>query len=170
MAKKKFRSFAKRLARRIGIAQLIIMALVSWLIYDSAKDIVVMEETDVYRSYLSNANERVSGMLSEVSSGTVNHVYEIEENLAQPDKMTALMNRIVAQNPLIRSCGVSFIDNYYPQKGHWFCPYAYRDEDGQIKEKVVGDASHDYLTAEWSHDILLRADVDGIPLLVLAVV
>ena len=109
MAKKKFRSFAKRLARWIGIAQLIIMALVSWLIYDSAKDIVVMEETDVYRSYLSNANERVSGMLSEVSSGTVNHVYEIEENLAQPDKMTDLMNRIVAQNPLICSCGISFV-------------------------------------------------------------
>ena len=154
MAKKKFRSFAKRLARRIGIAQLIIMALVSWLIYDSAKDIVVMEETDVYRSYLSNATERVSGMLSEVSSGTINHVYEIEENLAQPDKMTALMNRIVAQNPLIRSCGVSFIDNYYPQKGHWFCPYAFRDEDGQIKEKIVGDASYDYLKAAWFTEAL----------------
>ena len=154
MAKKKFRSFAKRLARWIGIAQLIIMALVSWLIYDTTKDVVVLEETDVYRSYLSNANERVSGMLSEVSSGTVNHVYEIEESLAQPDRMTALMNRIVTQNPLIRSCGVSFIDNYYPQKGHWFCPYAYRDEEGQIKEKIVGDASYDYLKAAWFTEAL----------------
>ena len=133
MAKKqKIRSFAKRLARWIGIAQFIVMALVSWLIYDTTKDAIVMEETDVYRSYLRQANEQVSGMLSEVSCGAVNHVYEIEDHLDQPDKMTLIMNRIVAQNPLIRSCGVSFIDGYYPKKGQWFCPYAYRDDDGQI--------------------------------------
>ena len=155
MAKKqKIRSFAKRLARWIGIAQFIVMALVSWLIYDTTKDAIVMEETDVYRSYLRQANEQVSGMLSEVSCGAVNHVYEIEDHLDQPDKMTLIMNRIVAQNPLIRSCGVSFIDGYYPKKGQWFCPYAYRDDDGQIKERVVGDASHDYLKAEWFTEAL----------------
>ena len=154
MAKKKFRSFAKRLARRIGIAQFLILAVVSWLIYDSTREIVVMEEADVYKSYLSTANEQVSGMLSEVSSGTINHVYEIEDHLDQPDKMTALMNRIVEQNPLICSCGISFIDSYYPKKGQWFCPYAYRDDDGEIKEKIVGDASHDYLKAAWFTEAL----------------
>lgn len=155
MAKKqKIRSFAKRLARWIGIAQFIVMALVSWLIYDTTKEAIVMEETDVYRSYLRQANEQVSGMLSEVSCGAVNHVYEIEDHLDQPDKMTLIMNRIVAQNPLIRSCGVSFIDGYYPKKGQWFCPYAYRDDDGQIKERIVGDASHDYLKAEWFTEAL----------------
>jgi sigma-B regulation protein RsbU (phosphoserine phosphatase) len=155
MAKKqKIRSFAKRLARWIGIAQLIVMALVSWLIYDTTKDAIVIEETDVYRSYLRQANEQVSGMLSEVSCGAVNHVYEIEDHLDQPDKMTLIMNRIVAQNPLIRSCGVSFVDGYYPKKGQWFCPYAYRDDDGQIKERIVGDASHDYLKAEWFTEAL----------------
>lgn len=155
MAKKqKIRSFAKRLARWIGIAQFIVMALVSWLIYDTTKDAIVIEETDVYRSYLRQANEQVSGMLSEVSCGAVNHVYEIEDHLDQPDKMTLIMNRIVAQNPLIRSCGVSFIDGYYPKKGQWFCPYAYRDDDGQIKERIVGDASHDYLKAEWFTEAL----------------
>ena len=155
MAKKqKIRSFAKRLARWIGIAQFIVMALVSWLIYDTTKDAIVMEETDVYRSYLRQANEQVSGMLSEVSCGAVNHVYEIEDHLDQPDKMTLIMNRIVAQNPLIRSCGVSFIDGYYPKKGQWFCPYAYRDDDGQIKKRIVGDASHDYLKAEWFTEAL----------------
>ena len=155
MAKKqKIRSFAKRLARWTGIAQFIVMALVSWLIYDTTKDAIVIEETDVYRSYLRQANEQVSGMLSEVSCGAVNHVYEIEDHLDQPDKMTLIMNRIVAQNPLIRSCGVSFIDGYYPKKGQWFCPYAYRDDDGQIKERIVGDASHDYLKAEWFTEAL----------------
>jgi len=113
-----------------------------------------MEEADVYKSYLSTANEQVSGMLSEVSSGTANHVYEIEDNLNQPDRMTLIMNRIVTQNPLIRSCGVSFIDGYYPQKGQWFCPYAYRDDDGQVKERIIGDASHDYLKAAWFTEAL----------------
>jgi len=154
MAKKKIRSFARRLARRIGIAQLIVMCVASYFIYDATKDIVVMEETDVYKSYLSNANERVSRTLSQVSSGAVNHVLEIEDNLDRPDRMMLIMNRIVTQNPLICSCGVSFIDGYYPQKGKWFCPYAYRDDDGQIKERIIGDATYDYLKAQWFTEAL----------------
>ena len=60
-----------------------------------------------------------------------------------------IMKRMVELNPHIRSCGISFVENYYPQKGRWFCPYAVRRDSTTIETRSVGDAKHNYLTAEW---------------------
>ena len=93
-------------------------------------------------------------VLTEVSVGTLNHIGEIEENLGNPDKMASIMEKIVAKNSYIRSCGISFIADYYPQKGHWFCPYAVRDENEKIEKRIIGDANNNYLQAEWFTEAL----------------
>ena len=115
----KKRSFAKRLTRWIALTQLIVMGLAGYGIYVFVKSFSEMEETDLYKSYLSTSNANVSRILSTVYVGTLSHVSEIENNLDRPDKLPAIMKDVVANNPYIRSCGISFIDNYYPQKGHW---------------------------------------------------
>ena len=127
--KNKRRSFARRLTRWIAITQFIVMALASYFIYSFSKGFVTVEEASLYMSSLSTANANVERVLTEVSVGTLNHIGEIEENIGNPDKMASIMEKIVAKNSYIRSCGISFIADYYPQKGHWFCPYAVRDEN-----------------------------------------
>ena len=159
MSKKpKKRSFAKRLTRWIALTQLIVMGLAGYGIYVFVKSFSEMEETDLYKSYLSTSNANVSRILSTVYVGTLSHVSEIENNLDRPDKLPAIMKDVVANNPYIRSCGISFIDNYYPQKGHWYCPYAIKVDSGRVVEnRFIGDAEHDYLKAEWFTEAL-KAD------------
>ena len=158
MSKKpKFRSFSKRLTRWIAFTQLIVMVFVSYWIFVLAKNIVLMEEASLHKSSLLSAKANVGQVLSEVFTATSNRVDEIQENLGQPDKLADIMSKVVAQNPTIRSCGVSFVDSYYPQKGRWFCPYAVRDDDGNIEKRIIGSASHDYLKEEWFTEAL-KAD------------
>ena len=147
--KRKLRPFYRRLTRRIGIAQFIVMALASYFLYDGAVDIVTWEECGLYKSFLKGTEKDIRRILSDVYVGTMNHVPEIEENLDHPDKMYDIMERVVELNPHIRSCGVSFVADYYPQKGHWFCPYAVKGEDGKIERRTIGDAQQDYLKADW---------------------
>ena len=123
--------------------------MASYFIYVVAKAFVEIEETDLYSSYLNTSNANLENILSDVYAGTNNHLSEIEASLGQPERMSDIMKEVVARNHYIRSCGISFIDNYYPQKGRWFCPYAVKHEDGHIESRIVGDASHDYLKAEW---------------------
>ena len=156
-AKRKLRPFYRRLTRRIGIAQLIVMALFSYFLYDGAVDIVTWEECGLYRNFLNGTEKDIKRILSDVYVGTMNHVPEIEENLDHPDNMYDIMERVVELNPHIRSCGVSFVADYYPQKGHWFCPYAVKGEDGTVERRTIGDAQHDYLHAEWFVEAL-KAD------------
>ena len=155
--KRKLRPFYRRLTRRIGIAQLIVMALASYLIYILAVNITKEEEFEVYQGFLKHTQKDIRRILSDVYVGTRNHVPEIEEHLNQPDKMYDIMERVVELNPHVRSCGLSFVADYYPQKGHWFCPYAVRGEDGTIERRTIGDDQHDYLKAEWFVDAL-KAD------------
>ena len=159
MSKKPKRSsFAKRLTRWIALTQLVVMGLAGYGIYVFVKSFSEMEETDLYKSYLSTSNANVSRILSTVYVGTLSHVSEIENNLDCPDKLPAIMKDVVANNPYIRSCGISFVGDYYPQKGHWYCPYAIKVDSGRVVEnRFIGDEKHDYLKAEWFTEAL-KAD------------
>ena len=159
MSKKPKRSsFAKRLTRWIALTQLVVMGLAGYGIYVFVKSFSEMEETDLYKSYLSTSNANVSRILSTVYVGTLSHVAEIENNLDRPDKFPAIMKDVVAHNPYIRSCGISFVGDYYPQKGHWYCPYAIKVDSGRVVEnRFIGDTKHDYLKAEWFTEAL-KAD------------
>ena len=145
----KIRSFGRRLMRRIGIAQLIVMGLASCFIYIMANHLVKDEESNLYESYLREANLGVSRVLSEVQVSTLNRVSEIQDHLGEPDRLADIMRRIVETNPRVRSCGLSFVDNYFPKKGHWFCPYAVRPDSGAVETRIIGSAQQDYLQAEW---------------------
>ena len=133
------------------------MCVVCYYSFKLVNGFIRDEEIDLYKSMLRINHENVERVISEVSLGTDNHKTEIEENLDQPDKMIAIMERIVAQNPHIRSCGISFVGDYYPQKGHWFCPYAVRDDDGTIVRRNIGNTRNDYLKAQWFTEAL-KAD------------
>ena len=152
--KLKIHSFAKRLTWWIALSQLIVMGLVSWLIYLFAKFMFTIEETDLYKSYLWTAKANVEQIVLEVSASTENRVNEIEEHINEPDKMTAIMKEVVEQNPHIRSCGISFVADYYPQKGHWFCPYAVKVDSAQIEQRFIGNKNNDYLKAKWFTEAL----------------
>ena len=147
--KLKLRSFGRRLMRRIGIAQLIVMGLASYFIYIMANHLVKDEESNLYESYLREANLGVSRVLSEVQVSTLNRVSEIQDHLGEPDRLVDIMRRIVETNPRVRSCGLSFVDNYFPKKGRWFCPYAVRPDSGAVETRIIGSAQQDYLQAEW---------------------
>ena len=107
--KLKIRSFGKRLMRRIGIAQLIVMGLATYFIYLLAHNIIKEEETKLYQSYLRATNQSVCRMLTEVQSSTLNRVDEIQDHLNDPDKLCDIMRNIVEKNRMVRSCGLSFV-------------------------------------------------------------
>ena len=152
--KRKVHSFARRLTRWIILTQLVVMGLVSYAIYNLSKAIVSSEETSLYESYLDVTNQGVQRILSDVRVATLNHVSEMEANIGQADKIAAIVKVMVEQNPSIRGCGISFVENYYPQKGRWYCPYAVRSDEKTIEQRFIGDSHHNYLKDEWFTEAL----------------
>lgn len=97
---------------------------------------------------LQIASLRIDSYLKD-TEWSIEHLDEqILKQLPHPDSMYVLMHRVVDTNPLIIGCAIGFRSNYYPEKGHWYEPCAYRDGDSIVYEQA-GGKHHDYFNMEW---------------------
>lgn len=72
----------------------------------------------------------------------------VKLNLEQPNDIGKEARLIIKHYPHFVSCYVSFIPNYYPGKGKWFCLDTYRKGDSIITINY-GDEQHDYFQRDW---------------------
>ena len=148
-------SFAVRLSRWVMLVMLVMMTGLAFLLFDNVKTVLAEVTGTNFHSSMLSSDRAIRDVMSDVSVAVRNNIYDIEFQLDQPDRLQDVVQRIVSENPRIRSCGISFIDNYYPQKGHWYCPYAIKVDSGRVVEnRFIGDAEHDYLKAEWFTEAL----------------
>ena len=149
------RSFAKRLTWRIMLTLFIVMGIISAIIVCICWAITLTSVSGITDRQLEYKAKTVEQILTEVYVATVNTVPDIEDNLHRPDRMQGVVKRIVELNPHIRSCGISFRENYYPQKGRWFCPYAQRrDSDSIVILQTIGGLKQDYLNEAWFQEAM----------------
>ena len=145
----KTHSLASRLTKRIALVLLVILVPLSLFTFVVGETFAVGDEDLRHLALLDESVESVSSVLSEVYVGTINHVPEIEESLEQPDRMPAIVQRIVSLNPRIRSCGLSFVESYYPQKGRTYMPYAVRNDSTQVEVQNFAKVVNGYLQEKW---------------------
>ena len=150
------RSFAKRLTWRIMLRMLIIMGIPTFLVFWMGYSLVYAGIAVVSNRIVKGEYEEIRRITSDLYVASVNNAPVIEDCLDQPDKMVGIMERMLKNNPYMRSCGLSFVENYYPQKGRWFCPFAVRVDSATIETHVLGDAKQDYLKEAWFKQALAR--------------
>ena len=152
--KPKVHSFANRLSWWMVFTLLFSMGFVSYSIYKLGA-VIVEEELVSHSITLRDLEvEKIRRTLSDFYVGVSNHVPEIEEHLDRPDRLFKLMERVINENKSVRSCGMCFKADYYPQKGRSFCPYAMRTDEGQVKSFNLSAEQYDYLEMEWFTEAL----------------
>ena len=150
------RSFAKRLTWRIMLRMLIFMGIPAVLVFGVCYYLVYAGAIGLCDRLVSGEHEEIRRITSDLYVASVNTAPVIEENLDRPDKIQEIIDRMLRKNPYMRSCGISFVENYYPKKGRWFCPFAVRVDSDSIETYVMGDAKHDYLNEAWFKEALSR--------------
>ena len=148
MKKQKVRSFAGRLTRRIVLVLLIVMGLTAFWLFLLAGSFAQTEEIDRHEALLKATAENLGRVVSDVHVAVRNQVPEIEESLDRPDRLMKLVERTVAQNPRIRSCGISFVEGFYPGKGRYM-PYAIWRDSSTIEVLDFSSEREDYLHEDW---------------------
>ena len=128
---------------------LIVMSFTSGLVFLFAAGSILSMMTDHYQDILSLTSERTEGMLRLVEVSSANNVDEISKHLAYPDQVQQSLESELRLNPHIVGCAVAFVQDYYPQKGFWYEPYARWTEGGTIEMLQIGGPDHDYFMREW---------------------
>ncbi|MBR1502929.1 MAG: SpoIIE family protein phosphatase [Prevotella sp.] len=101
-------------------------------------------DREMYGIYLSIRNQ-----LAKVEVTIDNMSWVVRSDLAYPDSMFVNTRRLVVNNPAILGSSITFVPDYYPEKGRWFEPYAVRRADGTVESMQLGSANHDYTESEF---------------------
>lgn len=148
---KKRKSFVSRFTGQVLIWMIIAVLGISYILFHLEEQATRQFYSEIYHNKMRITNEYTRRVISDVYVAVTNNIYYLENSLDNPDSIKATMERIVKSGTRIRSCGVSFIKDYYPRKGHLYRPYAWRDasNSGEIYSQDMGDADLDYLTDSW---------------------
>ena len=147
MKKEKRRSIARSLTRRIVIWLFVLMGLTSFCMCFFTMLALEYFYSFSYHNSMRSTTEYIRRVQSDIYVAVTNNLALIESQIDHPEQLQATMEQIVSTNNRIRSCGISFIDSYYPQYGRWFCPYAW-------KEDMDGDGIKEVQSTTWRQTLL----------------
>ena len=146
--KQRYRSFSKRLTRRImlalTLALIVVAACFNWI------------EADVFTRYdkvyckllLDVKNETVRKALYGVEVAVMNSSDDLEEQLQSPATVFNALRDELQRNPQIVGFFACFEPDYYPSQGRSFQPYAFW-HGNRIDTMQIARKGNDYLEDDW---------------------
>ena len=156
-------TFANRLILRIMAVLIVISAIIMVVVYLITKDSMAHEAEARYESIILHTNEKIRGVLSDVYVGAINNVNVIERDLNDPDMLQKHLERMVTQNMYMSSCRLIFEPDFFPQKGHNFEIYAWRDSTGVVKGRQMSERHPDFLVHAWYKRAFEQEEDDWTP-------
>lgn len=142
-------TISKRLTRRVLIVSAIIFAISFTAFIRMAANRVREEATKHAHSELSSAIHQIDGVLKSVEIAVQNMSWLVPYRLEDPDFMYEITDLLLQNNDFISGAAVAFEPNYFEECGHYYAPYSYRDETGNIQSKQLGTDNYDYHYMDW---------------------
>ena len=101
---------------RLLVCMIIIVLGISCILFYFEKQATRQFYSEIYHNKMLFTKEYARRVISDVYVAVTNNLYYLEHSLDDPDIHKAAMERIVKSGTRIRSCGLSFVKDYYPQK------------------------------------------------------
>lgn len=142
-------SLSGRLTVGVVIVSAIIFTLTCTVFIRMAANKVREEATKHAHSELSNTIHQIDAVLNSVEIAVENTAWLVPYRLASPDFMYSITEMMLQNNEFICGAAVAFEPHYYDSEGRYFSPYSYRDTNGEIKSKQLGNETYDYHNMDW---------------------
>ena len=142
-------TLANRLSIRIMAVLIVISTAIMSVIYVITKSSMAREVESRYEGIILHENEKIRGVLSDVYVAAINNINDVEQDIDNPDKLQKHLERMVRQNMYMSSCRLIFETDFYPEKGHNFEIYAWRDSSGVVRGKQMNENHPDFLIHSW---------------------
>lgn len=148
--RRKFKnSLSGRLTSGVVIVSAIIFTLTCTVFIRMAANKVREEAAKHAHSELSNTIHQIDAVLNAVEIAVENTAWLVPYRLSSPDFMYSITERLLQNNEFICGAAIAFEPHYYTSEGRFFSPYSYRDANGEIKSKQLGNETYDYHFMDW---------------------
>ena len=131
------------------IAAAVLLELVSGIMFYTSHNIILETMEKLVEREMTGVYLSIRNHLAKIEVTVDNMAWVVRDDLDNPDAMFVKTRRLVENNPAILGSSITFIPDYYPQKGRWFEPYAIRKADGTVESLQLGSPEHDYTKKEF---------------------
>lgn len=143
-------SFSTRVSLHILLIAGIVFSVAFVIFYHSARRQVQADAERHARSSLTNTVLQIDAVLHAVEVAVANNACQVARLVHRPDSLYGVVRQMLAANPLISGSAIAFEPDYYPERGRFFSPYAYRTAGGDsIAVKQLGTDNYDYHHMDW---------------------
>lgn len=139
--KQKSRTFQGRVTRQLLCAAVVLLLVVAAALWGLARKPVINLYVDNIHSQMLLNYQYTRRVMSDVYVQVTNNVPYIEQTLDNPEKLKSIVEQIVKNGNRVNSCDISFIEDYYPQLGHSYHAYAWRNIENQDSILVEAKAN-----------------------------
>ena len=142
-------SFAARLTLWVVLTTMVIFIILTIIVTNISTSAMMEMSTQDSQSRMELANEKVNSTFMGVEIAIDNVIPEVESTLNSPDNIYPILKKLLELNPSIIGSTVAFEPNYYPSKGEFFAPYAYKDFNYNVLTKQLGTKDYQYHYMDW---------------------
>lgn len=142
-------SFSARLTLWVVLTTMAIFIILTIIVTNISTSAMMEMSTQSSQSRMELANEKVNSTFMGVEIAIDNVIPEIESVLDTPDKIYPALTKLLELNPSIVGSTVAFEPYYYPSKGEFFSPYAFKGVDSTIFTKQLGTKDYQYHYMDW---------------------
>ena len=157
------KTLAYKLSIIIMAVLLLMWASIMTIVFVITRNSTTREVESRYEGIMLHTNEKIRGVLSDVYVAAVNNVGSIEKTLDDPDQLQAHLEQMIKLNNYMSSCRLIFEPEFYPERGHYFEIYAWRDANGVIRGKQMNEEHPDFLTHPWYKEAFEQEEGDWTP-------
>lgn len=143
------KSISGRLMVRVLTVSAIIFALTFTLFLRMAANKVREEAAKHAHSELSNTIHQIDAVLNSVEIAVENTAWIVPHRLESPEYVYDITARLLKNNDFIYGSAIAFEPCYFSSEGHYFSPYSYRGENGEIASMQLGNDAYDYHYMDW---------------------
>lgn len=156
-------TLANRLSMMVMAVLIVLSTIIMMLVFLITRESMARESQSLYEGVILHANEKIRGVLSDVYVAAINNVSDIERDVNDPDKLQARLEEMVRLNMYMSSCRLIFEPDFYPERGHHYEIYAWRDSTGQVHGRQMNEHHPDYLVHPWYKEAFDREEGDWTP-------
>lgn len=142
-------SFSSRLSLYVIVITAILFIVAMYLVAGRSRTIITNSARQNAKNMLDAKIGDIEKVISNVEAAVQNSVWVIREHRNDPDYMYRVTEELVRDNKNIMGSAVAFQPNYFKEKGLYYSPYSYYNEDSTLISFQLGNDSYDYPEREW---------------------
>lgn len=142
-------SLSFRIISQVLLITITLFVLILWGYYYYSRNIIRNTTREYANQFAENIGAKIEQELQPLEKIPQMVSASLEHGLFNEDSIMVILQTIIKNNPEVYGACVAYEPYFFPDKGQYYMPYAYRTREGHVNSMFLGSHEYDYFYMDW---------------------